>query len=130
MPTGEAWFIDLQTGEVMPVFEHEGAVRANPARYRVTARALLGQERCGVLRQVLARGFARVRADKHVVVVEFQWPRRRACGVLRDFLQTHGFIGRRPVRLQDHLQRRNLQCLAEEFLSREVPPEHWEPWRG
>jgi len=61
---GRGYFIDLNTWEVIPIAEHEMAVRSDPARYRVKRRDVSGRDRDKNLTKVLQRGFARVREHR------------------------------------------------------------------
>lgn len=35
MPPGEGWFIDLESGEHIRIFEHAQAVKDHPERFRI-----------------------------------------------------------------------------------------------
>ena len=128
-PIGEGFFLDLRTGECIPIHEHRHAVQANPVRYRVTPGEIADKCRDGILKLVLSFGFVRVRADREWVVAEFDAPLDEALPIIRGFLAEHGFIGHRRVRIRDHRRRRQLECTADAFLSEQTSPEDWNKMR-
>lgn len=127
MPKGEGWFIDLRNGEHISIFEHQLAVRQNPARYRVTPEEIAGKQRADIVGLALRRGFVRVRADKERLVAEFNAPADEALPHIQRFLRDKGFIGYRQLRLRDHRIGRQVECTADEFLNDSLSPEDWVP---
>ncbi len=101
MPTGEGWLIDARTGEVIPVPEHEWAVRSNPERFRVRAGEMEGRDRRELLALVFQRGFIRVRWDERGVVFEFHGGRKAALRLIGRFLLDHGAGPYTHVRIND-----------------------------
>jgi hypothetical protein len=96
MPQGEGWFLDLTTGEAIPIHEHAFAVVENPRRFGLDPREIAGldpvRDRIAILRAALKRGFCRVRAHHDEVSIEFDFPnRRRALDRIRSFLRKQGF---------------------------------------
>ena len=101
MPTGEGWFIDARTGEVLPVAEHKSAVRSNPQRFRIRVDEMAGRDRRELLALVFRRGFIRVRWDKRGVVFEFHGGREVALRLIHRFLVEQGAGPYTPVRIHD-----------------------------
>lgn len=96
-PPGEGWFIDLENGEHIRIFEHAQAVKEAPERFRidpaVASEMVLPRDRRKILMLALSRGFVRVRASRGDVVMEFDHPdRNRVFRVLKDFIRRHGFV--------------------------------------
>lgn len=81
MPLGEGWFIDLSTGEFIPVDEHAYDVWHAPKKFRINPKEIAHlqpaqpADRYKIVRLALQKGFARVRAHGRTVVVEFDDPR-------------------------------------------------------
>lgn len=97
MPPGEGWFIDLENGEYIRIFEHAQAVKEAPERFRIdpaaVAEIVLPRNRRKILMLALSRSFVRVRASRDDVVMEFDHPdRNRVFRVLKDFIRRHGFV--------------------------------------
>ena len=128
MPNGEGWFIDLKNGEHIRISEHRFAVVADPVRYRVTPDEIAGKCRDEILSLVLSRGFVRVRADREWLVAEFNAPASEALPVIKGFLEENGFVGYRQLRIRDHLQRRQLECMASELLNSRFREDQWQAW--
>jgi hypothetical protein len=80
MPLGEGWFISLLTGEAIPIDEHAHFVKMNPKKFGFKPDDLKDllpgnpNDRIEILKRVMRKGFARVRAHGNRVVVEFDWP--------------------------------------------------------
>ena len=83
MPLGEGWWIDLTTGQAIPVDEHAYAVLQNPTRYRLDPKLVKGKmpsaptakDTMELRRLAMKNGFVRVRAHGASVVVEFDYPK-------------------------------------------------------
>ena len=77
MPLGEGWYIDLNSGQAIPVHEHAHDVAQNPKKFRINPKEIAGlqptvpTDRDQIRRLALKRGFARVRSHGSSVVVEF-----------------------------------------------------------
>jgi hypothetical protein len=79
-PLGKGYFLGVD-GEVIPIFEHLGAVEADPQRFGLRPedvayrddeeRRTKGARRSRVLTMVLKRGFSRVRLHRDRNVIEF-----------------------------------------------------------
>ena len=79
-PLGTGYFLGPD-GEVIPIFEHLGAVEADPQRFGLRAedvefrddeeRRTKGARRTRVLTMVLKNGFSRVRFHRDRSVIEF-----------------------------------------------------------
>ena len=94
MPLGEGWFIDLETGEFIAIYEHARAVLACPDRYRLKKEDVAGihpvRDRIVLLRKVLANGFVRVRFHKNDLVIEYDFPdRETVLGHMRRFAEKY-----------------------------------------
>ncbi|MBW1779099.1 MAG: hypothetical protein JRJ54_16190 [Deltaproteobacteria bacterium] len=80
MPPGEGWFLDLETGEDISIFEHAKAVLEDPRWFRMDPAAVTGmvlpRDRRKILMLALSRGFVRIRAFRGDVVMEFDHPGR------------------------------------------------------
>lgn len=90
MISGEGWWIDLNTGEALPVAEHTKAILNNPRRFRLDpreiARNIRGTARPDSLIELaLKQGFARIRAHGSVVV-EFNHKLEDVAAIVIPFL--------------------------------------------
>ena len=97
-------------------------------RYRVTPDEIAGKCRDDILSLVLSRGFVRVRAAKEWLVAEFNASADEAMPLIRQFLQEKEFVGYRQLRIRDHLQRRQLGCMASELLDGQLAEDRWQAW--
>lgn len=92
MPLGQGWYIDLTTGQAIPVYEHAHDVMQDPKKFRVNPKEIadliptVPADRDKIRRLVLHRGFARVRAHGASVVVEFDVKVEDAVPVVIPFL--------------------------------------------
>lgn len=92
MPLGEGWYIDLNTGQAVKVYEHAHDVMENPKKFRVHPKEIAGliptnpTDRDIIRRLVLKRGFARVRAHGSSVVIEFDMKAEDAIPMIIPFL--------------------------------------------
>jgi hypothetical protein len=130
MPAGEGWFIDLATGEAISIQEHQTAVKADPARFRVTPGEVEKSDRDVVLGLVYSRGFVRVRADEDWVVAEFDAEESAALPAIRGFFEQKGLAGGPHVCLHDHRLGRTLHCTVQRFIDGQVGPSDWQEWEA
>jgi hypothetical protein len=112
---GEGWFIDLETGKEVLIYEHHFAVMANPKRYRMTAEEIEGRSREEILRLVFKRGFIRVRDSGGEVHFEFDADRQSAMRQIRDFCKAKYGRSHALAVINDHRKGERLTCKIREL---------------
>ena len=129
MPRGEGYFIEIKTGEVIPIYEHLADVQSRPKRYGLTSEEIKPSRpgmpreevRCEVLRRVFRNGFIRVRTDGDGTVFEFDSAGARAIRVIRRFIRKKGLVGHHRVRINDLGLSRSVEATGREILTPRKP---------
>jgi hypothetical protein len=97
MPLGEGWWLNLDTGEAISIYEHASEVTSNPKKFRLKPADVKGfishdpEHRRELLKKVMRKGFGRIRESKSFLVFEFDYSFDDAMVRLIDFLRDKGY---------------------------------------
>jgi len=127
MPYGEGWWLNLNTGEAIPIHEHASEVVTNPKKYGLKPSDFKDMspwnqaDRVKIVKKAMANGFARVREAKSHIVFEFDYSNFDEAVVrIVDFLKKAGFGEYATIEVHDiRNPKKNFEATVGELLDPE-----------